>query len=299
MVVLFHGLEGSSGSHYSVALLTALAQRGWRGVVPHFRSCGGTPNRQPRVYHSGDHEEIGSMLAAVRARVTPATPVFAVGVSLGGSALLNWLGRAGTSAAAHADGGGGSVGAAGPDGGRRRHRPGPESPLHLALPADAQAEEPRSCAPVSRPARPGAGAHRPDHVGVRRRRDRAAARLHRHRRLLDAGVVEAVARRHRHPDAGAQRDERPVRSRGVAGVAARRRSRPSRCSTRRRAGTSGSSSRRRPAGSTGCRGGCCGSSPGTAEASAAVRRPRRTCRTWRMRRPCRPCGAAGAPGPVR
>jgi hypothetical protein len=100
MVVLFHGLEGSSDSHYSVALLTALAHRGWRGVVPHFRSCGGTPNRQPRVYHSGDHEEIGRMLAAVRARVTPATPVYAVGVSLGGSALLNWLGRAGTSAAA-------------------------------------------------------------------------------------------------------------------------------------------------------------------------------------------------------
>jgi hypothetical protein len=99
LVVLFHGLEGSSGSHYSLALLTALAARGWRGVVPHFRSCGGEPNRRPRVYHSGDHEEIGAMLAAVRARVTPATPVYAVGVSLGGSALLNWLGRAGTTAA--------------------------------------------------------------------------------------------------------------------------------------------------------------------------------------------------------
>ena len=35
------------------------------------------------------------MLAAVRARVDPATPVFAFGVSLGGSALLNWVGRAG------------------------------------------------------------------------------------------------------------------------------------------------------------------------------------------------------------
>ncbi len=99
LVVLFHGLEGSSGSHYARALLTALEQRGWRGVVPHFRSCGGTPNRKPRVYHSGDHEEIGAMLAAVRARVTPATTVFAVGISLGGSALLNWLGRAGTTAA--------------------------------------------------------------------------------------------------------------------------------------------------------------------------------------------------------
>jgi hypothetical protein len=99
LLVLFHGLEGSSESHYARALLTALEPRGWRGVVPHFRSCGGAPNRRPRVYHSGDHEEIGAMLAAVRARVPPATTVVAVGVSLGGSALLNWLGRAGTSAA--------------------------------------------------------------------------------------------------------------------------------------------------------------------------------------------------------
>ena len=45
------------------ALMTLAAQRGWRGVVPHFRGCGGEPNRLPRAYHSGDHEEIGAMLA--------------------------------------------------------------------------------------------------------------------------------------------------------------------------------------------------------------------------------------------
>ena len=68
-------------------------------MVPHFRGCGGEPNRMPRAYHSGDHAEVAAMLAAVRVRVDPRTPVFAFGVSLGGSALLNWVGRAGANAA--------------------------------------------------------------------------------------------------------------------------------------------------------------------------------------------------------
>ncbi|MHB8494246.1 MAG: YheT family hydrolase [Casimicrobiaceae bacterium] len=99
IVILFHGLEGGSSSHYARALLNALARVGWRGVVPHFRGCGGEPNRLPRAYHSGDHAEVGMMLDAVRTRIDPATPAYAVGVSLGGSALLNWLGRAGSDAA--------------------------------------------------------------------------------------------------------------------------------------------------------------------------------------------------------
>ena len=98
-VVLFHGLEGGSASLYARALLDALSRRGWQGVVPHFRGCGGEPNRLPRAYHSGDHAEIAAMLAAIRARIPAASRLHAVGVSLGGSALLNWLGRAGTDAA--------------------------------------------------------------------------------------------------------------------------------------------------------------------------------------------------------
>jgi predicted alpha/beta-fold hydrolase len=93
LVILFHGLEGSAGSHYARALLHALRARGWGGLVAHFRGCGGTPNRTPRAYHSGDHAEIDALLAAVRARAGGARPLYAVGVSLGGSALLNWLGR--------------------------------------------------------------------------------------------------------------------------------------------------------------------------------------------------------------
>jgi len=92
LVALFHGLEGSSRSHYARALLRALAERGWRGVVPHFRGCSGEANRLARAYHSGDSAEIDWILRRLAARAG-AAPLFAAGVSLGGNALLKWLGE--------------------------------------------------------------------------------------------------------------------------------------------------------------------------------------------------------------
>lgn len=97
LVILFHGLEGSSASHYAASLMHWCHARGWRGVVPHFRGCGGRPNRLPRAYHSGDYQEIDWMLERLAAEDT-AGVCFAAGVSLGGNALLKWLGARGTSA---------------------------------------------------------------------------------------------------------------------------------------------------------------------------------------------------------
>jgi predicted alpha/beta-fold hydrolase len=88
LLVLFHGLEGSSRSHYSVSFADAATRLGWRYVVPHFRGCSGELNRARRVYHSGDHAEIGWMLA--RCRALHRGPIVAVGISLGGNALLRW-----------------------------------------------------------------------------------------------------------------------------------------------------------------------------------------------------------------
>lgn len=96
LVVLFHGLEGNARSPYACALMRALRSRGWRGAVPHFRGCGDGPNRLPRAYHSGDADEIGWILDRFRGAGT--APVFAAGVSLGGNALLKWLGREGPAA---------------------------------------------------------------------------------------------------------------------------------------------------------------------------------------------------------
>ncbi len=99
LLVLFHGLEGSSASHYARSLMRAVQAAGWRGVVPHFRGCSGEPNRLARAYHSGDSAEIDWILRRLAVAAGPA-PLFAVGVSLGGNALLKWLGEREHAAAA-------------------------------------------------------------------------------------------------------------------------------------------------------------------------------------------------------
>ena len=89
-LVLFHGLEGSSGSHYARSLAARAGASGWRVALPHFRGCSGEPNRLPRAYHSGDSEEIDWIL---RRLAQCRGAVHAVGVSLGGNALIKWLGE--------------------------------------------------------------------------------------------------------------------------------------------------------------------------------------------------------------
>jgi uncharacterized protein len=97
LVVLFHGLEGCSRSHYALNLMHALQARNWRGVVVHFRGCSGEPNRLPRAYHSGDSAELDWILRRLRQRAGTAK-LYAAGVSLGGNALLKWAGERGASA---------------------------------------------------------------------------------------------------------------------------------------------------------------------------------------------------------
>jgi len=97
LLVVFHGLEGSSNSHYVPTLLRAAAAIGWAAVAVNFRGCSGESNRLPRAYHSGDSDEIDWILRRLRAAF-PAHRLHAVGVSLGGNALLKWLGERGTAA---------------------------------------------------------------------------------------------------------------------------------------------------------------------------------------------------------
>ena len=97
LLVLFHGLEGSSSSHYAQAFAQECQSRGWHIAVPHFRGCSGEINWAPRAYHSGDFEEIGWMLH--RFRQQHLGPLFAVGISLGGNALMRWAGEMGQAAA--------------------------------------------------------------------------------------------------------------------------------------------------------------------------------------------------------
>ena len=97
LLVLFHGLEGSSASHYAQAFAHWARAHGWRFAVPHFRGCSGELNLAPRAYHSGDFEEVGWMLSRIRSQHEGI--IAAVGISLGGNALLRWAEEAGESAA--------------------------------------------------------------------------------------------------------------------------------------------------------------------------------------------------------
>lgn len=93
-IVLFHGLEGSSDSHYARALMAHIAALGWSGAVPHFRGCSGELNHAPRFYHSGDAEEVGWIIRRlVENHKNMASKFYAAGISLGGNALLRWLGE--------------------------------------------------------------------------------------------------------------------------------------------------------------------------------------------------------------
>ncbi len=95
--ILLHGLEGSSNSVYIQGLLQILGARGCAASVMHFRSCARDPrnltrmlmNRRPRLYHSGDTDDLDFLVR----RLSSDLPLAAIGVSLGGNALLKWLGE--------------------------------------------------------------------------------------------------------------------------------------------------------------------------------------------------------------
>ena len=96
IVLVLHGLEGSSRSRYARGLLAAVQRRRWQGVVMHFRGCSGEPNRLPRSYHSGETGDLARVAAILRGRF-PGRPLAVVGYSLGGNVLLKWLGETGAS----------------------------------------------------------------------------------------------------------------------------------------------------------------------------------------------------------
>ncbi len=104
-MVMFHGLEGSSDSHYAQACADWAAQHDVHWVMPHFRGCSGEINHAPRAYHSGDHAEIDWILKRLRQehRQWGGQCMVAAGVSLGGNALMRWAGEHGEGAAAQVD----------------------------------------------------------------------------------------------------------------------------------------------------------------------------------------------------
>jgi len=99
-LLVLHGLEGSSFSFYVQGLLSLASRLGWRATVLNFRSCARDPQRpgrwienlRPRLYHSGETEDLSHVASLLAAR-DGGRPLLALGVSLGGNALLKWLGE--------------------------------------------------------------------------------------------------------------------------------------------------------------------------------------------------------------
>ncbi|MCG2634098.1 MAG: alpha/beta fold hydrolase [Gammaproteobacteria bacterium] len=92
LVLLCHGLEGSSNTHYMKGMARACSTTGWDVAAYHFRGCSGAPNLLARAYHSGATDDLAEVidhvLAGGRYR-----QLALVGFSLGGNLLLKYLGE--------------------------------------------------------------------------------------------------------------------------------------------------------------------------------------------------------------
>ncbi len=94
VVVLFHGLEGSSSSYYAQAFYQACKEQNFSLSIPHFRGCSGIDNKQARSYHAGDSEEVNWIIHKYSKICTSQQrDLYILGISLGGNALLHWAGN--------------------------------------------------------------------------------------------------------------------------------------------------------------------------------------------------------------
>lgn len=96
LVLIVHGLEGSSHSPYVRSLLGVIQKKGWSAAALNMRMCSGEPNRTPTTYHSGKSEDLDFTIRFLKS--SGIQKIYAVGYSLGGNVLLKWLGELGSKA---------------------------------------------------------------------------------------------------------------------------------------------------------------------------------------------------------
>lgn len=90
-VVLLHGLSGCSDSHYIRGTQARLAAAGIASIAINSRGAA-APNDTALTYHAGETDDLDAVFRQLRAE-DPNGPLLAIGVSLGGSRILNWLAR--------------------------------------------------------------------------------------------------------------------------------------------------------------------------------------------------------------
>jgi hypothetical protein len=95
LVILSHGLEGSSTSQYLAGMVRHLTQNGLDCLAWHYRSCSGELNRQQRFYHIGETGDLHFVIQHALAKGYQT--IYLMGFSAGGNVTLKYLGEQGTS----------------------------------------------------------------------------------------------------------------------------------------------------------------------------------------------------------
>jgi predicted alpha/beta-fold hydrolase len=91
-LLMLHGLEGGTQSHYTQGMFGEARRRGWAMDLLLHRSCGPELNRTRRFYHSGETTDMAFVVDRL-VREHPDTALGVCGVSLGGNVVLKYLGE--------------------------------------------------------------------------------------------------------------------------------------------------------------------------------------------------------------
>ena len=90
VVILCHGLEGSSDSHYIKGTASLAHKKGWNVVAMNYRSCSGRMNKKLRMYHSGATDDLDLVVEYCKEKFRT---IALVGFSLGGNLVLKYCGE--------------------------------------------------------------------------------------------------------------------------------------------------------------------------------------------------------------
>ncbi len=91
LIIITHGLEGSSERHYVQRPAKLFVENGWSALAWNCRSCSGEMNRFPRFYHHGDTNDLAAVVDHAVAKGFKT--IVLMGLSMGGSMSLKYLGE--------------------------------------------------------------------------------------------------------------------------------------------------------------------------------------------------------------